>query len=200
MTIIDQTTRFLCARHGESENVIRGAAGALPEAGLTARGHDQAVRLRDALATEPIAAVYASPAVRAVQTATPCAQARGIPVIEMPGLAEWHLGNREGATDDATRARTAEVVRSWVVDRDWSAAIADGEDGTAVRDRAMAALAAIADRHRGDLVLVVAHVVSLTAAIAAFCPDLAVWGRPMPHATPFRLTRAGREWRSDGWS
>jgi 2,3-bisphosphoglycerate-dependent phosphoglycerate mutase len=55
-----------CLRHAESANVLAGASGAVPLAPLTARGWAQAAALGTDLRVDR---VYASPAVRARQTA-----------------------------------------------------------------------------------------------------------------------------------
>ncbi|GAA1963143.1 histidine phosphatase family protein [Catenulispora subtropica] len=70
--------RLWCLRHGESENVTAGAAGAVPAAPLTRRGHAQAAAAASILATEPFSAVYAGTALRAQQTAAPTAAAHGL--------------------------------------------------------------------------------------------------------------------------
>jgi hypothetical protein len=37
--------------------------------------------------------------------------------------------------------------------------------------------------------------VALTVGLLAVCRDLdGVWGRPLPYATPFLVTRDGQEW------
>lgn len=49
-------------RHGESENVAGGVAGAVPAVPLTERGRAEANYAARALAAEPIAGVYSSTA------------------------------------------------------------------------------------------------------------------------------------------
>ncbi len=179
--------------------MVAGAAGALPDAALTAEGHDQAVRLAERLGDEPIVAVYSSTARRSMQTAELVAARLRLPVVGMPALAEMHLGAAEGTTDPAVVGRTAEVLRSWVVDADWTAQVADGEPGFAVRDRMVGALETIAGHHPDSTVLVVSHVASLTVAVAALCPQTRVWGRPLPPARPFGLYASGDSWHCVGW-
>jgi broad specificity phosphatase PhoE len=186
---------LICLRHCESENVIVGAAGALPDAGLTERGRREARALMTKIHEYgPVAAWYASDALRARQTAE--ALAGDASVTLLPDLAEIHIGRLEGSLDAAVSRRTAEVLRSWVVDNDWSAAVADGESGYAVRARMMRAFTAIAARRPGQTVIVVGHVGSLTAALVALCPDLRVWGAPLPHGVPFPVTFDGT-WRCE---
>lgn len=187
-------TRLIVVRHCESENL--GMAGALPNARLTPRGHDQAELLAGLLQDEPIAAVCSSDSVRARQTAQHLTRQN---IFELPDLAEVHLGSVEGATDTATLARSAEVLRSWVVDGDWSTAVADGESGVEVKRRMVSALQMIAASHPDQTVVIVGHVASLTAALAALCDGLEVWGCPLPHGVPFIVETDGRKWRCDNW-
>lgn len=62
---------------------------------LSDEGHEQARRAAAWLADEPIAAVYASPMLRAVQTAEPFVQASGLSLVTEPGVVEF---NRDSGT------------------------------------------------------------------------------------------------------
>jgi histidine phosphatase superfamily protein (branch 1) len=130
---------LVCLRHGESENVVAGASGQVPAAPLTAAGWEQvrAVRLTG------ITHAYASATVRARQTA----EAFGVPVTVLAGLAEVGVGSRDGAVDAGLRRETADVLRAWVVDGDLDRRVGDGESGHEVLARMGAALDLIADRH-----------------------------------------------------
>ncbi|MCP2351816.1 histidine phosphatase family protein [Nonomuraea roseoviolacea] len=192
--------RLLCLRHGESENVTAGAAGALPLATLTARGRLQAAEAARLMSGEGATRIYASTAVRARQTADIMARALGVEVVPLEDLAEVHVGRAEGAVDPATRARAAAVLRSWIVDGDLGEAVADGEDGHAVTARIVGALTSIAAGHAGGTVAVVGHVASLTTGLSALCgPGLKAWGAPLPHAVPFPVEYDGRSWRCPSW-
>ncbi|MGP3932364.1 histidine phosphatase family protein [Nonomuraea sp. KM88] len=193
--------RLLCMRHAESENVTARAAGALPHARLTPRGHEQAAEAARRLAGEGITHVYASTAVRARQTAGIIGHALGLDgVVPLEGLTEMHAGRLEGSADPAVRVRVLETLRSWIVDGDLDAAAGDGEDGHAVTARTVAALTSIAAGHPGGTVAVVGHVASLTAGLNALCGlGARVWGAPLPHAVPFLVEWDGRSWRCEAW-
>jgi broad specificity phosphatase PhoE len=62
-------TLILFVRHGEVDNPQGVFYGRLPGFGLSARGHQEAESAARALRDRPIAAVYASPLLRARQTA-----------------------------------------------------------------------------------------------------------------------------------
>ncbi|MFI6733777.1 histidine phosphatase family protein [Nonomuraea sp. NPDC050451] len=144
--------RVLCLRHAESENVVSRMAGALPLAELTSKGRVQAAEAAVHLLGEGATRIYTSTAVRARQTAEIIARALGLreEVVALRGLVEFGVGRLEGTTDPAVRARTAEVLRSWVVEGRLGEAVADGEDGNAVVARVVAAFTSIAAAHAGE--------------------------------------------------
>lgn len=192
--------RLWCLRHAESENVTATRAGALPNAPLTAYGHDQTVRAARTLADEPISNVYSSTALRALETAQPLATAHDLQVHPMPGLVEIGIGRHEGSSDPAVRARTAEVLRAWVVDGRLDERVADGETGHEVLARTTTTLQRIAERHKGETVAVVGHVGSLTLALSHLCSlGASVWGAPLPHAEPFLVEWDGGGWNCSAW-
>jgi alpha-ribazole phosphatase/probable phosphoglycerate mutase len=189
-----------CLRHAESANVTAGVAGAVPAAPLTARGRRQAVAAAHLLAAEPITSVYASTAVRARQTARLLATGPGADVTAMPELVEVGIGAYEGTNDPAIRARTAEVLRAWIVDRDLGQQVADGETGHQVVARVTAAFQRIAGAHPGEAVAVVGHVASLTVTLGLLCGlGARVWGTPLPLARPFLVLRDGDAWHCPAW-
>ncbi|MFC1408446.1 histidine phosphatase family protein [Streptacidiphilus sp. N1-12] len=101
--------RVWCLRHGESENVTREVAGAVPSAPLTERGHQQAAAVARTLAAgEAIGAVYCSTAVRARQTAMPTAAAVGVDIQALPDLVE--VG--DGKTGYEVTARMAKAFQA----------------------------------------------------------------------------------------
>jgi broad specificity phosphatase PhoE len=140
-------------------------------------------------------AVYASDALRAQQTAEVIAAALELNVTVVPGLSEVALGTAEGSTDPAIHRHTAEVLKSWIVDGDLSARMADGESGNDVAVRMTAALTQIAADCVGAAAIVVGHVASLTIGVSELCRNgPALWGQPLPHATVFPLIREEANW------
>jgi broad specificity phosphatase PhoE len=192
--------RVWCLRHGESENVTAGVAGAVPTAPLTERGRHQAVQAAGALAAEPITTVYSSTALRARQTAGLLTAGPAARIRAMPELAEAGIGKHEGTRDPIVRKRTAEVLHAWVVDQDLDQRVADGETGHDVLARMTAAFQHIASAHPGETVAVVGHAASLTVALARLCVlGVRVWGTPLPHAEPFLVEWDGQVWRCTAW-
>jgi alpha-ribazole phosphatase/probable phosphoglycerate mutase len=192
--------RVFCLRHAESENVLAGTAGVLPSAPLTPHGWDQAITAAEALGHESITRIFSSTAIRARDTADVIAHILGVETVTMPELLEVGIGAAEGATDATTRAQTATVLRAWIVDRELSAKVADGETGHEVVNRVSSALAAIAAGHPGRTVAVVGHVASLTVALNELCEfGDSVWGTPLPHAVPFLVEWDGNSWKCTSW-
>jgi broad specificity phosphatase PhoE len=141
----DCTTVYL-ARHGQTPlnqtDVLRGMANpSLDEA-----GRQQARRLGAALAGLSLSAVIASPLRRAVQTAAPAAEHAGLPVVEDQLLVDRDYGPWTGISKHDVTARWGSVDDAPGV-----------EPASAVRERALAGLAAIARRHHGGTVVVVSH-------------------------------------------
>jgi len=108
--------QIILIRHGQTawnvgsgEERFRGRTD-LPLDG-TGRAQAQAVaqRLRD----EPIAAVYASPLMRARQTAAPLAAALGLPVVDCEGLLDINYGDWQGLTHAEARSTDPELYRLW---------------------------------------------------------------------------------------
>jgi broad specificity phosphatase PhoE len=183
---------IVCLRHGESENVLLGASGAVPAAPLTALGREQARAVGRRLTG--VTHAYASATVRARQTA----ERLGVPVTELAGLGEMGVGTREGGVDAGLRRETADVLRAWVVDGDLERRVGDGESGHQVLARMTEALDHVAGQ--AGRPVVVGHVASLTVAVSVLCGlGGTVWGAPLPHAVPFVLRRDGSRWRCPGW-
>src|SRR5690349_24733280 len=90
-------TRLLLARHAETvwheENRY---AGGRSEPELTERGLRQAAQLAEAAVALGVDVVVSSPQRRAVTTATPAAEALGVPLLLRPDLREVDFGDLEG--------------------------------------------------------------------------------------------------------
>lgn len=110
---MDQPTRIIALRHGETAwNVDTRIQGHLDIA-LNERGHWQAQQLARALADADIAAVYASDLSRAFETGRYLAQATGAPISPHPGLRERSFGRFEGRTFAQIEAELPEQALRW---------------------------------------------------------------------------------------
>jgi broad specificity phosphatase PhoE len=147
--------RLILARHGQTDANVRMAIDSAPPGGpLTEQGRRQAEELADDLAVEPVAAVYASTALRAQQTALPVALRHGLDVEVVEGLHEVFVGDLEGNTDRESLRAFVDVFHAWAAG-DLSRPMPGGETGQHAVDRFTAALDGVLAKHSDDGVLVV---------------------------------------------
>ncbi|GMA88636.1 hypothetical protein GCM10025868_38860 [Angustibacter aerolatus] len=107
-------TTVLVVRHGQSEgNVSNRLSSAAPGTPLTDLGREQAARTGAALADRGVTAVWASPLLRAQQTARLVADAVGVAdVATLDGVREFGLGTLEGAESDEAWAEPGRRLRA----------------------------------------------------------------------------------------
>lgn len=127
---------------------------------LSARGRAQAEATGERLAQIELAAAYASPIPRALETAHAIAARAGVPVVEDDALREVEIGALDGTM--SLRERLESLATIAMRDGTW-AAIDGTESSAAVRVRMRAALEGIAARHPGGRVAVVSHAGSINA-------------------------------------
>jgi broad specificity phosphatase PhoE len=151
------STRLYLVRHGATrltaEDRFSGAGGAE----LSDEGRRQAALLGGRLTGEEMAAVYASPYARALETAQIVASQCGAPAVETrDGLREISHGHWEGLSRGDVEMRFAAEYASWEQDP-FTFAPEGGESGVAVLARALPVVREIVTRHEGSRVLVVSH-------------------------------------------
>lgn len=152
-----EATRLIAVRHGETAwNVDTRIQGQL-DIGLNDTGLWQARRVGEALADEPVAAIYASDLARAWQTALEIARPRAIEVLPEPGLRERAFGHFEGRTFADIDASLPEQARLWRTRDPEFAPEGGGESLLAFRERVTGIAGQLAQRHPGELVVLVAH-------------------------------------------
>ena len=108
-------TRLLLVRHGQTPSNVLGLLDtALPGPGLTDLGTRQAAELIESLADEVIEYVVTSAARRAIETATPFSESRGLEIDSREGLREVQAGGWEmsGAEDDIVGYMR--TIRAWM--------------------------------------------------------------------------------------
>jgi 2,3-bisphosphoglycerate-dependent phosphoglycerate mutase len=171
-------TRLVLIRHGEAVCNVSGVCGGRTGcSGLTERGIEQVEALRDRLAvTGELAgtdALYASVLPRAIQTAEILAPALpgddgpGLSVIAECGLCELHPGE----ADALTWAQFAQRFGQLDWDQNPDQVIAPGgESWTGFVNRAADMVATLAERHRGQLVVVACHAGVIEASLLALLP------------------------------
>ncbi len=152
-----QATRLIVLRHGETtwnqDTRIQGHT----DIDLNDTGRWQARQLAQALSDEPLAAVYASDLKRAHATGQAVAKAQGLHAQTEPALRERCFGALEGLTWAEIEARHPAHALAWRSRvPDW-APPGGGESLTVLRERILCALNALALRHPGEQIALVAH-------------------------------------------
>ena len=172
--IEDTVPILLLIRHGENDYSKTGRLpGRLPGITLNEHGRQQAEELGKALSNAPLAAVYSSPLERARETAAPIAKARGLKVIEAPGLLEANVGAWQGKS-----VRRLSLTKYWrvVQGAPSRARHPGGESFAETQVRIVAALEQILAKHKDrDLIACVFHADPIKLAVAHFI------GLPLDH-------------------
>jgi len=195
--------RLICLRHAECESPVWDPprltmdGGTPPDPPLTERGRQQARAAAHRLMGKRPEKVFVSEALRSRQTAEIVASCLGAQTEVVPDLAEASMGRADLKPREPGLATVrSDVLRQWIVDGTLSARLPDGETGQDVALRMKAALNDIGARCQDDLAIIVGHVASLTVGVSALCHNgPALWGRPLPHATPFELTVTSEDWQ-----
>jgi probable phosphoglycerate mutase len=93
---------MILLRHGEPDWAPNGGPS-VEDPGLTAFGHRQAEAAAQHLADQKIDALYVSPYRRSQETAQPLAQATGLPIVTVEGLAEVGVAVNGLSQEDVDR-------------------------------------------------------------------------------------------------
>jgi len=177
----------ILVRHGESELSAAGLVSGEPAEprGLTESGREQARRLAERLADEPIDLCITSEFVRVRQTADLALAGREVPRLVVPELNDVRFGEFEG--------RSFEEYRGWARERDPSEAPPGGESRAEVAARYVRGFRRVLERPERTI-LVVAHGLPLRYTLLALEDlDPTPIVEQVPLAEPYRLTRAELE-------
>ena len=150
------TTSIILVRHGQTawnaEEVFRGQIDIeLDETGLK-----QAELLAEYLSRRKLEAVYSSPLKRAIQTAEAIARHHGLTVEIAPGLNDIDFGEWQGLSLREVRTRFNELLEMWVSDPHL-VRIPSGDSLDEVRQRALALMNQVVDKHGGKEIALVSH-------------------------------------------
>jgi len=153
----DATTMYLIRHGATAHNVSRpvklqgnGINGPLNET-----GQQQAADLGQFFANRPLAAVYASPMLRAQQTAGAIASQRGLEVQAVAPLHEVDVGSWEGMTWPEIMEAEPTAYEKFMTDPNFP--YRDGESFADVLARVKEPLNELLTRHVGESFAVVAH-------------------------------------------
>jgi len=152
--------RIILVRHGQTAWNAGSAGGehfrGRIDVPLNAVGEAQAQAVADRLTAVQIAAVYASPLQRALCTARPVAEARGLAVASFEGLLDIDYGHWGGLAHTQVAAKWLGLYACWH-SAPHKVQIPGGESLADVRQRVSAGLDQIIARHQDEIVVLVGH-------------------------------------------
>lgn len=148
--------RIFLIRHGATVLTAEDRFAGSTNVQLSDEGREQVRRLAGRLEGENIAAIYASPLDRTVETARILAEPHGVEVQTRDGLREISHGRWEQMTRKEVDEAFPEEAAAWEKDP-YTFAPVGGESGLAVTARALPVLMDIVRAHPTSNVLVVSH-------------------------------------------
>jgi probable phosphoglycerate mutase len=161
-------TRLIIVRHGHTalndgdrfrgQTVTPLSEQGLREAKLTARA---------IAARWELSAVYTSAVRRAHETGEAIAEPFGLHAIDEPGILDMDYGEWTGLSFEEARARDPEIYRV-CFERASAFRPPNGESFEELRERSVAAVKTIAERHGGQSVAVVTHTVIIRLILLGF--------------------------------
>jgi probable phosphoglycerate mutase len=161
-----EAATILLIRHGENDwTESHKLAGRTPGVHLNEYGRAQAEALGQRLASTKLAAIYASPLDRTVETAQAIAQHHPVELTLCPGLLEVDYGAWTGKKI-AKLAKT----EAWPVIQFYpsGAAFPEGETMYGMQARFVQEINRLAAGHQGQIVAVVGHADLIKAAVAHY--------------------------------
>jgi probable phosphoglycerate mutase len=173
--------QLILARHAHARSNAGGVVSCLPPGeGLSERGREEALALREALAGEPVDLGVASELERTQETLDLALGDRSVPRLVLPAWNEIHFGSFEGGPLAA--------YREWAWSNEAGAACPGGGESRAEAARRIAAaLQALLERPERT-VLAVGHALPIRYVLDASdgrFPEARI--EPVGHATAHRL-------------
>jgi alpha-ribazole phosphatase len=152
----NDATRLILVRHGEPEEAARGRCYGRLDVGLSHAGREQVERVASRLSSSDLAAVYASPRRRSVESARIVGRPHGLTPEIVEALAEIDFGLFEGMTYDEAAESYPDVYQTWM-ERPTEVAFPGGESFAQMRERVVGAMATLRSGHERRTVAVVSH-------------------------------------------
>lgn len=157
--------RLVLVRHAPTVETGRILYGRLPGHPLSEKGLEMAADLAGRLAAVKVAAVYASPLERAMQTAEVIASRQRKQVLPREGLIEIDYGKWAGRS-----LRSLYKLKAWrtVVTSPSRVRFPDGESILEAQTRMVRTCQDLASRHRNQTILAVSHADMIKAALSHY--------------------------------
>ncbi|SNY33917.1 bifunctional RNase H/acid phosphatase [Paractinoplanes atraurantiacus] len=156
---LDNATRLILVRHGETALTKQGRYSGRGDVPLSDEGEAQAMAAGGRVAgiSRDVTAIVSSPLGRCVRTAELIsAEVGGVPVTVIPDLIECDFGDWEGLTFAEVNERWPTEMAAWL--EKTSVAPPGGESFQAVAKRVRGALQAVLDSYPSGVVVLVSHV------------------------------------------
>jgi broad specificity phosphatase PhoE len=193
-----RSTCVLLLRHAETAapDLFHGAES---DIGLGKRGLRQAEAVAQTLSQFGPEALYCSAMRRAVETAAPIGRACGLMPQRIESLHERRMGPLSGQPREVGLSAYEEAKKRWMAgELDYTHE--GGESYADIRRRAVPAFAALAARHPGGTIVVVAHGVVirvlLTSLLEGYGPEHFA-AIAIPNAGINDLRHEGQRWRAE---
>lgn len=159
-------TRIYLIRHGSTILTAEDRFAGSTNVPLADEGRAQAAALGRRLSGVPLAAIYASPMDRTMETASFLAEPHGLQVTPEDGLREISHGHWEGLTRSEMEAAHPAEAAAWNEDP-YTFAPEGGETGLAVTARALPVVMSIYQAHRGQQVAIVSHKATIRLVLSS---------------------------------
>jgi probable phosphoglycerate mutase len=188
---------LLVVRHGESAparvDEPADLTGGHADPPLDPVGEQQATRLADRLAHEPVDAMYVTTLKRTAQTAAPLAKRLGLTPVVEPDLREIGLGDWEGAAFRKHVSEDHPIAIQMFTEQRWDV-IPGAEATAAFAERVRRGITRIATAHPNQRVVVVVHggVIAMMMALATGAQNFAFVGAD--NASISQLVVLGDRW------
>jgi broad specificity phosphatase PhoE len=147
-------------RHGESEaNLLHEISNRGQKHGLTPQGREQGATLASFLASCKITQLFASPLLRATQTADILSDALGLPYQITDALREYDCGILEGQFDAAAWEQYHQLRSAWINHHHWDARIEQGESFRDMQQRFVPFIQQLLQQtdHPNDSIVLIGH-------------------------------------------
>lgn len=151
-----QNTRIWLIRHGEPEASAEGRCYGKSDFGLSAEGVSQVHAATTLLDGEELAAIYASPRARTMESAHILADPRGMTVEALDDLAEIDFGDFEGRTYNEIALSHSEIYRQWM-EHPTQVDFPNGESFDRMWTRVISTIEALLAKHAGQTIALVTH-------------------------------------------
>lgn len=201
MSDLQCPTTLVCVRHGAYVGAPIWTSEP-PGPGLTDVGREQARALVPELAGRNVRHVWTSHLRRAEETGDVLCSGLGVGRTVLAGLREVSYGDVEGLSDPSVIGDVDAAFVAWL-EGDLDRRVRGGDSGREVLDRVADALQTVADQHRGETVVVVAHGGVLGLALAALCAEVSpalVLAHPLANCDRVEVVHDGDAWRATSWA